>query len=656
MEINIDKINIPSSLPISTNPLPRFRAKDKNRVVYDDGSFDEVLKEKLGYECGERTLPYLVQDRYNRHKTPQDIKTIIIENAYLKAVFLPGFGGRLYSLYDKVNNQEILYKNPVMQPCNLAILDAWFSGGIEWNIAQLGHTYSTSSDVFFAEVINEDYRFIRMYDYERTRGVTWQIDFHLEDDAKELGVHVKIINDNNTSVPMYWWTNIAVEETKNCRVFSSTKDVVYLNPLSKLYGNNHVFGYDKLPYLPSMPKTDLTYPLNFSYSSEYFFQIPKEEISPYEAIVYESGKLFYERSTQPLRFRKMFCWGNQQGGQNWKDYLALKGQGNYVEIQAGLAPTQLHGLDMEASSVIEFTQIFGVTKIEDPKSVLKDYDIAREIIENKVNKTLSSTVVLDKDIFYKKMANVSNYQTLHEGNGFGMLENIRRTKENKTLLSVNLDFKIREFSAMEKLYLNVLDELNLANLKINENIPSYISDMAYEKYLIKTTANTNKILLACLYYENDFDDKAIKLFKEALNEYFHPLTIRNLARCYVNKNEVDKAIELFETIPFEVLITLDFAYIKEYMDLIGNMKDWDKLFNLYLKLPSNLQEQEAIYLRACEAARYLEKWDFVEKAFNREYANIREGDINITALWLAYAKAKGINESELPKYLDYRMF
>ena len=84
----------------------------------------------------------------------------------MKATFLPELGGRLYSLFDKENQRELLFTNPILQFANLSILNAWFSGGIEWNMGQYGHTFGTCSPVHIAKLIDEDvHEFIRIYDY-----------------------------------------------------------------------------------------------------------------------------------------------------------------------------------------------------------------------------------------------------------------------------------------------------------------------------------------------------------------------------------------------------------------------------------------------------------------------------------------------------------
>ena len=81
---------------------------------------------------GVRILPYNKQDRYSHKKETMQLTTIVMENESLRAQFLPQYGGRLYSLRNQKTKEELLFRNCVMQPANLAIRNAWFSGGIEW--------------------------------------------------------------------------------------------------------------------------------------------------------------------------------------------------------------------------------------------------------------------------------------------------------------------------------------------------------------------------------------------------------------------------------------------------------------------------------------------------------------------------------------------
>ena len=198
----------------------------------------------------------------------------------------------------------------------------------------------SSSPVFFAKITAPDgEEFLRMYEFERMKRLFVQIDFHLPDGEDALGVHATIFNQDDKEHSMYWWTNIAIQATRQLRVFSGVEDVLYMDPNSISDNKNpiRVFGRATLPMLPTLPGKDSSYPANATYSNEFFFQNPADINRCWSAAVYETGRVFFEASTLPLRFRKMFCWGTHEGGQRWCEYLANKEEGNYVELQAGWA-------------------------------------------------------------------------------------------------------------------------------------------------------------------------------------------------------------------------------------------------------------------------------------------------------------------------------
>ncbi|NLL69765.1 MAG: hypothetical protein GX238_01390 [Epulopiscium sp.] len=61
---------------------------------------------------------------------------------------------------------------------NLAFRNAWFSGGIEWNCGVVGHHPYTCSPLFIATLTgDEGTPVLRMYEFERIRCATYQIDF-----------------------------------------------------------------------------------------------------------------------------------------------------------------------------------------------------------------------------------------------------------------------------------------------------------------------------------------------------------------------------------------------------------------------------------------------------------------------------------------------
>ena len=97
------------------NPLPKFRARKMNDTETSD-NFPECLKESIG--CQTKVLPYLRQDRYSRKRDVLKLKSFVLENEYLVARFLPEFGGRLHSLFDKKKRaRPVVYQhcNPALQ-------------------------------------------------------------------------------------------------------------------------------------------------------------------------------------------------------------------------------------------------------------------------------------------------------------------------------------------------------------------------------------------------------------------------------------------------------------------------------------------------------------------------------------------------------------
>ena len=289
-------------------------------------------------------LPYLMQDNYTRQRRSGRLPTIQVENAALRATFYPSLGGRMISLYDKRERRELLFDNPVLQFANLAIRNAWFSGGVEWNGPLYGHSLLTCSPVFAGMVETSRGPLLRLYEFDRALETTWQVDVFLPPGDDRLWVHVKAINPNAHDVRFYWWTNIAVPLARDTRVLAPAD-----------YALSHDASGNVRLAFPVFDGFDGSYPLNYPYAKSVFFRKPGNR-KPWSVCLDGQGRGLSHVSTPTLFGRKFFTWGDGRGGKRWMDFLSEDGKGDYIEIQGGVTPTQLQTRPLAAGASIEWTE------------------------------------------------------------------------------------------------------------------------------------------------------------------------------------------------------------------------------------------------------------------------------------------------------------
>ncbi|MGW4134502.1 DUF5107 domain-containing protein [Amycolatopsis japonica] len=387
------------------NPLPPLRKPEAVAKVSNVDELPPDLAENIGYGRLDTTLPCLLQDGYTRERIERELPAVVLENDKLRATVLPSLGGRLYSLVHKPSGRELLYRNPVFQPANLALRDAWFAGGVEWNLGSTGHTTLTCEPMFAAEIEGPDGTpVLRLWEWERTRDLPYQVDFWLPEGSEQLLVAVRVRNPHPYDVPVYWWSNIAVPQNEGTRV---------LAPATQAWH----YGYSGRLDLVDVPG-ELTYPARAEAAADYFFEVTGR---PWVAAVEADGTGLAQLSTSRLRGRKLFLWGESTGGRRWQEWLAPEA-GGYLEIQAGLARTQLEHLRLPPGESWDWLEAYGPVAA-DPAAVHgDDWTAAREAVAA----GLPSAETMDElHDAWRKIADVTPESFLATGSGWGALENRR---------------------------------------------------------------------------------------------------------------------------------------------------------------------------------------------------------------------------------------
>jgi hypothetical protein len=362
-------------------------------------------------------LPYRLQDQYDRALAPREFKTAVLENQHLRATFLLELGGRLASLIHKSSGRELLFRNPVFQPANLAVRDAWFSGGVEWNVSIIGHSPFTCSPVFAARVAgDDDVPVLRLYEWDRIRRVPFQIDCWLAHESPFLMVRVRIVNPNEDAVAMYWWSNIGVVERADVRVLAPSDQAFRHDYDGRLVAHD----------VPLYEDTDVTYTTNRPSAADLYFRIPQGH-RPWIAALDARGSGLVHTSTDQLFGRKMFNWGTDSGGRRWQEFLARPGEA-YLEIQGGLATTQSEYVSMPAGAEWCWLEAYGLIEADPAEVHSADWNAAHAAVERVLERRLpraSLDAELDRT---RAMADRAPAELLHRGSGWGALELRRRAR------------------------------------------------------------------------------------------------------------------------------------------------------------------------------------------------------------------------------------
>ena len=447
------KMNGESSLPPFNGYQPRKRSGDFGFPEYD-GLF-------VDYGLVPTAFPYREQDQYTRELYDNDEDVIVLENEYLRAVFLPHYGGKLNQLWDKKKRRDLLFTNPVIRPCNLATRNAWMSGGVEWNCGIFGHHVHTCDTYFTTTLKMKDGTpVLRFYEYERIRRAVVQMDFFLPEGSKVLFARMRITNTTHEVVPMYWWSNAGVPEDEDARV------VTWAN--GSYVADNNV-SEEPLPFVNDI---DVTYPSRVPTAKDFFYHIPDGK-RKFEAMIGKDGTGYVQTSTSRLQGRKLFVWGTGAGGERWKNYLTRDDlDGKYVELQSGLAHSQYESLPMPPQTTWEWLEAYGAIHA-DPAKVHGTWHAAQRETARALNELITEDALEKLLIDTREMAtSKATGKLIFKGSGWAALENMRRAKAGETQMAPHLDFG--EVGPDQDAWVQLLNEQHMTEPDPDVVPPSYM--------------------------------------------------------------------------------------------------------------------------------------------------------------------------------------
>lgn len=617
----------------AVNPMP-----DLKNVSYIHAQYETTpavtAEDKAWFGKGAigTLLPYLSQDGYDRELRERPFRAAVLENAYMRAVFLPELGGRLWSLYHKKLNRELLYVNEIVQPCNLGLRNAWVAGGVEWNAGIKGHSPVTCETLFTARSENaQGLPILTMYEYERIRGTVFGINAMLEEDR--LYIRTTVENLGNDPVYTYWWSNIAVPE-KGVRVLTQAEEM-----FSCIYEDNH-YTIDKLP-APVFSGVDMSYPERAPHAGDVFYiteNTPKRWIASLES----DGAGLLQYSTPELKGRKVFFWGQGTGGRNWNRWLTGS-ENAYIEIQAGLMHTQMEHIPIPGNTCWSWTECYTGLQVDGETLTLP---------WAQAGKALGAQVAAMPDPAKADIPLDAPKQIVIPGSGWGALE----TRP----ISRFYAFPEDSLQPMQKPWLQLREQGYLPETDPAQPPESYRTEPEVREALEKSLGDPRGdhwltwLHIGIARYAAEDIPGAKAAWETSLRRKNNAWAWRNLAMLSKNEeNSQEKAVAAMEQ-----ALALSQGQCRGLLldaaKLLTDCGRYSRWLEIFEQLPGSLAENGRLQFFAALSHMRLGHPAAAEAILNEDFTmnDIKEGELSVSAVWQELYQGR----KPLPDRLNFRMY
>jgi hypothetical protein len=268
--------------------------------------------------------PYTALDRDSLSRQPVNLQyeSLTLENEYLRVVFLPELGGRIWSAWDKLAKREIFYTTKVIKPSRYNQRGAWPVGNLEvygpydahmltWPGEPWPWAFRQNADGSATVILSHiDHFFRNKISLEAT----------LHPGRAFIETTVRLRNDNRLPNRYLLWTNAGIAATEGTR---------FVYPMSKTIGHDSA----NLGTWPVMNGVDLSwYKNNKNMLGVFGLNVYDNFIAGYD---YKSdyGTICY---TNRLLARGVKTWTWGTGPAALRHVASYTdGDGPYIEVQSG---------------------------------------------------------------------------------------------------------------------------------------------------------------------------------------------------------------------------------------------------------------------------------------------------------------------------------
>jgi hypothetical protein len=617
------------------NPLTRLERPRRPAASYD---LPEGMAERLEYGRVVGGFPYSCQDGYDRALVERDLPVAVLSNSRLRATFLLDHGGRLWSLQDLTTGRELLFNPGKIQLANLGLRNAWFAGGLEWNLGTVAHSPFTCEALHAALAEGPGgEQVLRLYEYERLRGVVFQLDAWLPEDGSFLKVHVRTHNPGPDAVPMWWWSNAAVPETPDVRVVAPARTAWHYR-----YDGDRLRQTD----LPLHEGADVSYPGRAADAAEYFFRTTGRA-RPWVAALGADGYGLAQVSTAALVGRKVFRWGTGPGGRRWQDWLGDASR-PYLEIQGGITETQMEHLRFPPGATWSWVEAYGPVQV-DPRRVHGDWADARTCVAEALRAT--PALDLDRDLAAAAAAaRRAPRRTLARGSGWGALERLRReAADDAPLTDDGAPFGEDTITDAQRPWLGLLS--SAPAIADHDPPRHHVKGGDWAERLERAGGGwLPSYLRGLLAHAAGEPSAARRLFEASLADRRTPWALRSLALLEVEQGRAGRAADLYQEAHF-LWPTSPHLAVEVAEALLGARRP-DRALSVLRKLPDPGCRRGRLLLLEARALADAGDAAAARRLLDAgiEVTDLREGEEGLHGLWASLNPT-----APVPARYDFRM-
>jgi hypothetical protein len=436
---------------------------------------------------------------------------------------------------------------------------------------------------------------------------------------------------------MYWWSNMAVDETADMRV---------LAPADSAYYHAHD-GSLKTHGIPLEDGVDMTYPTRRASASDMYFRIPPGQ-RPWVTAVDREGRGLIHTSTRKMIGRKMFIWGMGAGGRHWQEFLSVPGH-PYVEIQGGLAPTQAEYLRMPAGATWEWMEAYGLLQADARITHGADWPAAVAHVSAKLDAIVTAPALREALARTADDADRAPAEMMQTASGWGALERRRRDKAGETpVIGPATPFDDSTLGDEQKPWLALLEQGAFPSTRGDAAPGAYMVQSQWrellEKSLAKAPPNPGQWLallqLGIMRYRAGDAAGAGAAWEKSKSQHDTPWASRNLAVLAHDSGDLHKAADLMLAAARQLPGLAPLA-IETGAALLA-ADQFARLRTFIAALPPDVARLGRVRVLDAQAALRLGDFAAVEAFFNQrcEIPNMREGEVSLSDLWFKWHEAK----------------